>query len=242
MSIMDHLIAVSICFISPLLSYWDFKKRLKDVENGKAYNRIKEYSYTMAIMWSICALTFITWQVQGYELSALGLVYKMNLASWIIVGIGSFLTVIFMIESKKMRGASKEQTSETYEHFGDLIQILPHTKHELKLFYGTSITAGVVEEIMYFGFLLWYMSQLMPFWGAVVFSVLFFGFAHIYQGMQNVIKVTAISAVLMTVYLLTDSLLLPIILHALFDMSQGKLAYDVIRKQSKFKKEVLEVS
>jgi membrane protease YdiL (CAAX protease family) len=51
-----------------------------------------------------------------------------------------------------------------------------------------------------------------------VVSSAIFGFCHIYQGWVGIVGTGVLGAVLMWMYLSTESLLLPIVIHALIDL------------------------
>jgi membrane protease YdiL (CAAX protease family) len=93
-----------------------------------------------------------------------------------------------------------------------------------------SITAGIVEETLWRGFLFWYLGQFMPLWAAAIISAVGFGLAHSYQGLANVPRVAIVGAVFSGLYLLTGSLWLPIILHIAVDLLQGRMVFEVLRK------------
>ena len=93
-----------------------------------------------------------------------------------------------------------------------------------------SITAGIAEELVWRGFFIWYLSQFMPVWAAAVVSTVGFGVAHAYQGWQNVPKILLVGAVFALLFLMSGSLWLPMLFHAVVDISQGRLAYDVINR------------
>src|SRR6185437_12926991 len=64
--------------------------------------------------------------------------------------------------------------------------LMPHTAGERRLFIPASLTAGICEEIIFRGFLLWYFASWMgPIWAAIASSAVF-GFAHIYLAPAHV--------------------------------------------------------
>ena len=69
----------------------------------------------------------------------------------------------------------------------------------------------------------------MPLWAAAIVSAIGFGLAHAYQGAANVPKITLVGAVFAVLYYITGSLWLPMILHAVFDMLQGRTVYELLR-------------
>ena len=58
----------------------------------------------------------------------------------------------------------------------------------------------------------------------IIFSVLF-GLPHIYQGPIHVIRTAVLGLIMALIYLATESLLVPILLHVLVDMYGGAMAY-----------------
>ncbi|MDH3621296.1 MAG: CPBP family intramembrane metalloprotease, partial [Gammaproteobacteria bacterium] len=96
--------------------------------------------------------------------------------------------------------------------------------------YGLSVTAGIVEEALWRGFLFWYLGHFMPLWAAAIVSAVGFGIAHAYQGMENVPRIILVGGVFAGLFLLTGSLWLPIILHAIVDLLQGRAVYGMLRR------------
>ena len=118
------------------------------------------------------------------------------------------------------------------ESLGFLAHFLPHTARDLRTFVGVSITAGIVEELLYRGFALWYLVQFMPLWAAVVVSSVFFGLCHSYQGASGCLRTGLAGLAFALLYVLTGSIWLPIIGHALLDALQGAAIFDLLRDQS----------
>ena len=115
-----------------------------------------------------------------------------------------------------------------YERLAHFALLLPQRRDELHRFYWLSVTAGVVEELLWRGYLIWYLSLVMPVWAAAAVSSLLFGLGHAYQGLKNVPSVFLLGAVFAWLYLSTGSLLLAVVVHALFDVLQGRLLHEVV--------------
>ena len=114
--------------------------------------------------------------------------------------------------------------------FGAVFLLVPRNGSELARFNVLSVTAGIVEETLWRGFLIGYLGQFMPVWAAAIISAIGFGVAHGYQGLANIPRITLVAAVFAGLFVLTGSLWLSIILHAAVDLLQGRLAYDVSRR------------
>ncbi|MEP7042601.1 MAG: CPBP family intramembrane glutamic endopeptidase [Dokdonella sp.] len=101
---------------------------------------------------------------------------------------------------------------------------LPVTTRERHWWILVSFSAGVCEEILYRGFVTHYfsgsLSAAIPLGtvGAWLTSSLFFGFAHAYQGVAGIVRTTLGGLVLGSIAILSGGLLLPIVLHILFDL------------------------
>ncbi|QAV71296.1 CPBP family intramembrane metalloprotease [Salinibacterium sp. UTAS2018] len=102
---------------------------------------------------------------------------------------------------------------------GDVQAILPRNRQELVLGGLLSINAGVVEELL---FRLALPALLFATTGnavvAIIASLLLFGLMHSYQGLAGIIVTTVLGAIFMAIYVLTGSILVTIIAHALIDL------------------------
>ena len=77
------------------------------------------------------------------------------------------------------------------------------------------------EELLFRGFLFWYLGFFFPQLSLiqlVVLSSVLFGFCHIYQGVLGIVATGVLGAVLMWMYVSTESLVLPMAIHALIDL------------------------
>lgn len=84
-----------------------------------------------------------------------------------------------------------------------------------------SLNAGIFEELIFRGYLIWYLSHFLNIAWAATIAVAMFGFAHIYQGIKQLPGILFISATAVLLYLYTGSLLIPILFHVFLDAIQG---------------------
>lgn len=99
--------------------------------------------------------------------------------------------------------------------------MLPLSRTERSWFAGVSVGAGISEELVFRGFLLYYIAGNLPGIGIawrIALAAIIFGLCHFYQGWQGMLGTAILGAVLGGLYVATGSLLLPIILHALIDL------------------------
>ena len=98
--------------------------------------------------------------------------------------------------------------------------LLPDSPQERSWWGAVSVGAGVSEELVFRGFLLYYFSLYVPQINAVervLLVSLAFGMAHIYQGWKPAVGTGVLGLVLAGLYLISGSLLLPVLVHAAVD-------------------------
>jgi membrane protease YdiL (CAAX protease family) len=99
--------------------------------------------------------------------------------------------------------------------------ILPHTRRERALFALVALSAGLCEEIIFRGFLLAFLPQLirgLPAGGAILVSSGLFGLGHLYQGVKGIVGTAILGLLFGGLVVATGSLLLPIVAHSLIDL------------------------
>ena len=99
--------------------------------------------------------------------------------------------------------------------------IIPTTSSERLWFAAIGFNAGISEELVFRGFLLYYLSTFAPNLGAtwmLVISSAIFGFCHLYQGIRGVLITAFLGYGFAMLYLGSGTLLVPMIVHALVDI------------------------
>jgi membrane protease YdiL (CAAX protease family) len=128
----------------------------------------------------------------------------------------SLYNLIASLTSAKFR----EEAIKTAD-FGT-ISVLPRSKKEKRLFTFVAFSAGVCEEIIFRGFLVFLFLAIftgIPIYLVIVITGVIFGIGHLYQGLQGVVTTAVVGTLYMCLFLVTDSLILPIILHFFLDFS-----------------------
>jgi uncharacterized protein len=103
---------------------------------------------------------------------------------------------------------------------------MPETRGELAYYTILALSAAICEEVMFRGFLIRYLETLLaaseiatPL--AVALPAIAFGISHWYQGFWSVIKIVVLAVFFGTLFVLTSSLLVPMVLHAGVDLGMG---------------------
>jgi len=133
-------------------------------------------------------------------------------AALIVIVVGGGVLGIFAARSE-ISNASEVPS------IGDVQALLPRNRAELKWGAALAINAGVVEELL---FRLALPALIFGVTGsaiaAVAASILIFGFLHIYQGLPGIVGSVILGAAFMAIYLSTGSIVVAIVVHALFDL------------------------
>lgn len=230
MPLVDHLAVLLIAVVYPVVGFFSYRRLVARVRAGEAVDRSTLYRATVIGHWSLFVMVLAIWALADRPWPVLGFSFDLDerFLAALLLTVVAVAALIFQL--RQVRRADIDTLRKYRREIGDVDIVLPQSGGELLRFYGVSVTAGVVEETLWRGYLIWYLALFMPLWLAATLSVIGFGLGHAYQGFKNLPKVTAVGAVFTGLYLLAGSLWLPIILHALVDILQGRLAYGILQK------------
>jgi len=194
--------------------------------------RCKDYYNSIALLWGAVLVVFILCFIGKISLLDIGfrlISFKYNIwftvvtliLSGLLFAIISYQTILLLTSAK-----SREEAKKQIVDGEGAANMLPRTKKEKRLFSFLSFSAGVCEEIIFRGFLMFLLLAIfpdIPIYFIILIPSIIFGIGHLYQGLQGVIKTGVFGALLMCLFLVTDSLLLAIVLHFLADLSSAFL-------------------
>lgn len=208
--------------LQPIFRYADYQKFSREVV-AQPTLRSRYYLRTIGTKWLWVAVIGVILLLGSVSPANLGArppddwTYTLLLVGEIVILLPIALVVIVWRIKKTRRPGLARLLSGVRD-------LLPHTPQESRLWLLLSVSAGICEEIVFRGFLPWYLLSLNHFSDlqvslltAVILSSLLFGFAHLYQGWKGVLATGLIGAFLAYLYVITGSLILPIILHILVD-------------------------
>lgn len=227
--LIDHLFIVLLFVVQPVHGAREFSHFVKRIEDGKRANRIKFYRETIVLLWVALAVLAGTWIYLGRPASDLGFVSPGGLGFWISAAFVAAVSAFLVLGWRQSLSYSPEEKQKHIQSFGNLRYFMPASAEHYRYFFVTSVTAGIVEEIIYRGFVIWYLVQFMPVWAAVIVSSIAFGLGHSYQGTGGVIRVTIIGVVFGALFIFSGSIWVPIIGHFLLDALQGLTMVEILR-------------
>jgi len=232
MSLLDHVFFLILAVAYPITGYISFKRLMRRVTAGQMISPIEIYRSTLISHWTLFGMALAIWLATGRSWVALGFGWEVDTGFLIGLALTAAAIVVMMRQYGSLDSATEKKRASLRRQIGDLEIMMPRNNTELGRFYAVSATAGVVEETLWRGYMFWYLGHIMPLWAAAIVTSVAFGFGHIYQGATNVPKIILIGGVFAGLYLLTGSLWLPILLHAVFDAVQGRAVCQLLSSAS----------
>lgn len=218
--ILADLLVAYMIFIQPIAGYRSFRKFTQQIERNKKA-RSQFYLRGIALKWLLVFIIGVILATASLAIQVIGLQAPSDIASivlWLLY-LGFLLLISTLIYRRIARRPGGKALLQKL--FLAPIQLLPVTKGERLLWIVASLTAGICEEILYRGFMLFYLIAVFPrldVLNAIILSSIFFGIAHMYQGWKGILATGFVGLLLAWFYYMTGSLLLPIIIHALIDL------------------------
>jgi membrane protease YdiL (CAAX protease family) len=227
----DHLLVLAVTVLLPvhdLLFWFPRLARASPFQAGRARGRA--YLESAVIEWSLVGLLVLRWTLGRRPFADLGLRAPGGLGFWIAAGFAAAVVVVATWQRISLtRNIEEEDRRQVLAQIQGLLPLLPHTRPELTRFSLVSVTAGICEEALFRGFVLWYLTALVPIIPALLLNAALFGMAHAYQGAKGVLQTGLVGLGLVLLYLLSRSLWVPMVVHAFVDLNSGLLAYAFLR-------------
>lgn len=226
MNLIDHLNVLVFTCLYPIYVFFSYRKVKNDLVENKPGVRLSDYKETIFWLWLLCVITIVIWVSNQRLFTLLRLDFSYSWTMLITVLLFLITPVLLLSlfrstrENNKKRASIKEKLESTAAN-----EFLPRTKKEFQWFILLSITAGICEELLFRGFLIWYFESLTNTLLAVVLSSILFGLAHSYQGIVGVLRSGLMGIILALILVWTDSLLIPIFLHIAGDVYNGVIGW-----------------
>lgn len=195
-----------------------------ELSRGLGGARMAGYRRVLLVQWPLVALLGVHWVLRARPVGALGLGLPLDWRFATALGL-ALAGVGFLFHQLRQVQRHEDARVEARRAVADLRSLLPHTPRELDAFMRVSLTAGICEELLYRGFLPWFLAHWMPFWVAMLVAAVLFGVAHLYQGPQGILKTGSVGIVLGGLTLLAGSVYPAMVLHFAVDALNGQLAY-----------------
>ncbi len=226
----DHILVALLVFVKPVYSAVSYRRYVKRIEAGeKEADPVRAYRETQVLEWSEFAVLAIVWVYLSRDVADLGFIVPSGIGFLVCTTVVTIGLGLLIRSGRGIRKMSREERAKQIASLGDLVHFLPRDAREYRAFFRLSLTAGIVEEIVYRGFLIWYLSLFMPPWAAIIASSVVFGAGHAYQGLNGALRTGALGLGFAVLFVASGSLWLPMAAHALLDIIQGRMMLEIQR-------------
>lgn len=229
---LDHLLAAVLAVLFPIrAALFGYRRLTHAAPEDVPRVRLWLYRQGIAIQWTLTLIALALWAWQGRPWAALGVVPRLT---WGLIGVTvGFAIVVGYLLVQRRKALEDDESLERLRHqMRNVERMMPRSDHELRWFGRLAVTAGVCEELLYRGYLIWYLDRGLALIPAVLVASLVFGIGHAYQGLRGIAVTTVVGLFMSAIYLLTGSLLACMVIHALMDLHAGQMARAAFARES----------
>ena len=227
---LDHVFVALLALTAPLFAVWMYRRMTASLAAGDAGARTRSFRWAIGLELVDVAVILVLFAVAGRPVEGLVRLDWLPQGWWTGAAWGVVLLACALLIAQVVAIRGNETgLSTARKQMTSVEGVLPHTPGELKLFLALSLAAGVGEEIVFRGYLLAYFDGLVGPTGAVLASTLLFGWGHLYQGAAGIVRTGIVGLLYAGAYVVTGSLLAPMLLHVVMDAASGIVAYLALR-------------
>lgn len=191
------------------------------------------YGNGLLLFGMAAAVVLVSW-LGGRPLAAIGLGWgEIPYDLTAVLLLAGFLA-LYLVDLFREMGSpgSREETRREFSKLG----FMPATASQFLHFIFLAVAAGVGEEIVYRGFMISYLTDLLGDTGWVVAGALLipavaFGLGHVYQGWKPVLKIIAMAVLFGYFYFRTNTLWPLMLLHTAIDVLGGLLSWYLLGRE-----------
>jgi uncharacterized protein len=223
--IVQHLLFIFLLVVAPA---WDFYDTTRLKRDPTSANRIRYYRTLCSWLWisAVIACFVVGWHSiftiapSAGELTWLfSNIWVRYIVVMILIVLAAIIALIYL------QVAWKRITNKPRRYAGsDIMQklsyayLFPTTWTERRWWVLIGLTAGICEEVLFRGFLLYYLRDWMNLTLALLVAAVIFGLQHLYQGAKGVVSTAVVGVLFGLLFLLSGSLILAMVLHAALDL------------------------
>jgi membrane protease YdiL (CAAX protease family) len=228
----DLVIAGLIAIVYPIWDYFSVWPRMvRTIASGRPNARVSVYREVLALEWVITVVVAAVWIHAARPWRLIGLVLPVGWRLALTVAMIAAVLMLFRAQLRAIRRLDPVKRDRVRTRQAAVSLLIPHNRVERAWFVPVAITAGLCEEFIYRGFLLWAFRPWLGLWGAALASTVSFGFAHAYQGRRGVIRAGTFGAAFAVLAIAMGSVVPGMILHALLDVISGEASYAIFAEQ-----------
>jgi membrane protease YdiL (CAAX protease family) len=233
----DHLLFLVLAVVFPVrAAVFGLRPLRRASEADLPRVKLAVYRRAIVLQWTVVALVAALWIATGRSWGSLGVVLRLG-GGLVGVFAGIVIIVAAMLRQGYLRPADDAALERVRQRTRHLERMLPATVRERSWFFALAGTAGICEEVLYRGYLIWYLAAWAwlfaphaTFLVAAAASSLVFGVGHAYQGPRGMLLTALVGGFFAAVYWITRSLFAGMVIHALMDVHAGYLSHLAYRR------------
>jgi uncharacterized protein len=227
---LDLTLLLLVTIVWPVVEWrWYYPLSVAAIAAGDPRARLRLYVQNILPQWLFTACLIALWRHYGRSWTPLR--FTASSPARLAAGLAVAAVGLGLLWQQR-RGilAKTERLTRVRKQVIKVAPLIPHTLPERRVAILLAFTAGICEELLFRGFVLWYFVAIFPpgwMWlalGAIISSALF-GFGHIYQGAKAVPMTAAVGLIFALIVLAAGSLWPAMILHAAIDWNSFDLGY-----------------
>ena len=216
----DILFSLLVFVVFPLYSRFTIAGVIETLRKEGEKARIAAYQKVIGTWLFFTAIVIGLWVFTGRPWAAIGLTPGDAIRTGIAL-VAAIAVVALIVLPIRYIANTPARHNELPKQLGDVAEFMPQSIREEGWFRLVSLNAGITEELVFRGYLLWFLQHFLSTGWAAGVAILAFGLAHWYQGARQLPGILLVSAVAVMLYLYTGSLLVPVLFHVVLDALQG---------------------
>jgi membrane protease YdiL (CAAX protease family) len=240
----DHGMVLFLVLLFPIRAWsFGFRRLARAAPGDVPRVRASLYREAIALQWGLTAIVVVAWFALGRSAFDLGLAPRFGawaeslprgLAAafpwWLVVPAAAVAIAAALLMAGRSARRSAESLAAVREQLREFERLMPTNAREWRVFLALSLTAGLCEELLFRGYLQWYVGSWLEAWPAALVVSALFGLGHLYQGPRGILKTGMAGLFFAAVTLFAGSIWPAAALHALLDAHSGHLAWHAIER------------
>ena len=225
-------VLVSVVIVTIWGAYFDlrFKRRAAAGVPGALRDWCRG---TIIEEWVLVMLVIGLWSAERRPWRLLGLEPPTDWRLYAGLGVAILIAAMLLRQNVRVRSLPADRLQRLAPRFAGLEFMAPRSTRDYHWFLALSCTAGVCEELLYRGFLMWVVASYTGPAAALVIVSLAFGLGHAYQGRAGMVKTGTVGLILGGIVLLSGWLIPAMVIHAMLDISSGVVGFAVLGEEDR---------
>ncbi|MEM9527011.1 MAG: CPBP family intramembrane glutamic endopeptidase [Bacteroidota bacterium] len=235
-SISLHILFGLLGIVLPALLFGTSYRRRQEkrVAYWSEEMKIRLYYGNGLLLWGLAALVLAIWYLTDHSFTELGLGWGEAPYDLTAVLVLACFALLYLFDIYREIG-NKDRQEESRSDFAKL-GFLPASAKQFLHFIFLAVAAGICEEIIYRGFMVTYLLEILgtsplATLGVLGVPAIAFGLGHFYQGGQAVLKIIIMAILFGFFFWRTNTLWPLMLLHTAIDIFGGVMSWWLLSRE-----------